>query len=150
MHYGSTLLSTTNMAWLTLAQWHAKLILSIIIHLLTIVYMSEWESLVGKHSWYKPVFGTASRVRNPYYVLMPNTIYPSHLVLQCGGNSSSPSEWANIPISRLWAFSRNVAGEVSSAVSSCQMSYSCPHTSIAYHATIPQGVGQGLWRAWYN
>jgi len=34
--------------------------------------------------------------------------------------------------------------EVSSAVSSCQMSYSCPHTSIAYHATIPQGAGQGL------
>ena len=109
MHYGSKLLSTTNMGCLTLTQWHTKLILSIIIHLLTIVYMSEWESLVGKHSWYKPVFGTASRVRNPYYVLMPNTVYPSHLVLQCGGNSSSPSEWANIPISRLWAFSRNVA-----------------------------------------
>jgi len=37
---------------------------------------------------------------------MPNTVYSSHLVLQCGGNSSSPSEWANVPISRLWAFQK--------------------------------------------
>ena len=29
-------------------------------------------------------------------------------------------------------------------MSSCQMSYSCLHTSIAHHATIPQGAGQGL------